>query len=143
VSKLSFFFEDIEFLKLSTGNLQKLVRALIQNEEKKFGDISVIFCSDEYLLKINEQYLGHNYYTDIVTFDYVKNSVISGDLFISVDRVAENAEKYGNPFIEELHRVVIHGVLHLVGYKDKTIEEQSLMREKENFYLKNADLNLK
>lgn len=143
MSKLSFFFEDIEFLKLSTGNLQKLVRALIQNEEKKFGDISVIFCSDEYLLKINEQYLGHNYYTDIVTFDYVKNSVISGDLFISVDRVAENAEKYGNPFIEELHRVVIHGVLHLVGYKDKTIEEQSLMREKENFYLKNADLNLK
>jgi rRNA maturation RNase YbeY len=143
VSKLSFFFEDIEFLKLSTGNLQKLVRALIQNEEKKFGDISVIFCSDEYLLKINEQYLGHNYYTDIVTFDYVENSVISGDLFVSVDRVAENAEKYGNPFIEELHRVVIHGVLHLVGYKDKTIEEQSLMREKENFYLKNADLNLK
>ncbi len=143
MSKLSFFFEDIEFLKLSTGNLQKLVRALIQNEEKKFGDISVIFCSDEYLLKINEQYLGHNYYTDIVTFDYVENSVISGDLFVSVDRVAENAEKYGNPFIEELHRVVIHGVLHLVGYKDKTIEEQSLMREKENFYLKNADLNLK
>ena len=115
---------------------------LIQNEGKTFGDISVIFCSDEYLLKINEQYLDHNYYTDIVTFDYVENAVISGDLFISVDRVAENAEKYGNPFIEELHRVIIHGVLHLVGYNDKTVKEQSLMREKEDFYLKNADLNL-
>ncbi|HDR52145.1 MAG TPA: rRNA maturation RNase YbeY, partial [Mariniphaga anaerophila] len=87
-------------LKLSVPKLQHLVRLLIQNEEKTFGDISVICCSDEYLLKINEQYLGHHYYTDIITFDYVENAVISGDLFISVDRVAENAEKYGNPFIE-------------------------------------------
>ena len=142
MNELSLFFEDIIPLKLSVPKLQHLVRLLIQNEEKTFGDISVICCSDEYLLKINEQYLGHHYYTDIITFDYVENAVISGDLFISVDRVAENAEKYGNPFIEELHRVIIHGVLHLVGYNDKTVKEQSLMREKEDFYLKNADLNL-
>jgi probable rRNA maturation factor len=142
VSELSLFFEDIERLNLNGQYLQKLIGSLIQKEEKIFGDISVIFCSDEYLLKINEQYLGHNYYTDIVTFDYVEKSVISGDLFISVDRVAENAEKYGNSFIEELHRVLIHGVLHLVGYKDNTTEEQSLMRDKEDFYLKSTDMNL-
>jgi probable rRNA maturation factor len=142
VSELSLFFEEIERLNLNGQYLQKLIGSLIQKEEKIFGDISVIFCSDEYLLKINEQYLGHNYYTDIVTFDYVEKSVISGDLFISVDRVAENAEKYGNSFIEELHRVLIHGVLHLVGYKDNTTEEQSLMRDKEDFYLKSTDMNL-
>lgn len=142
MSELSLFFEEIERLNLNGQYLQKLIGSLIQKEEKIFGDISVIFCSDEYLLKINEQYLGHNYYTDIVTFDYVEKSVISGDLFISVDRVAENAEKYGNSFIEELHRVLIHGVLHLVGYKDKTTEEQSLMRDKEDFYLKSTDMNL-
>jgi len=142
VSELSLFFEEIERLNLNGQYLQKLIGSLIQREEKIFGDISVIFCSDEYLLKINEQYLGHNYYTDIVTFDYVEKSVISGDLFISVDRVAENAEKYGNSFIEELHRVLIHGVLHLVGYKDNTTEEQSLMRDKEDFYLKSTDMNL-
>jgi len=135
VSKLSLFYEEIKPLKLNRQNLQKLIRSLIQNEKKTFGDISVIFCSDEYLLKINEQYLGHNFYTDVVTFDYVENSVISGDLFISVDRVAENAEEYDNPFIEELYRVIIHGVLHLLGYKDKTEEEQALMRSKEDFYL--------
>lgn len=142
MSELSLFFEEIERLNLNGQYLQKLIGSLIQKEEKIFGNISVIFCSDEYLLKINEQYLGHNYYTDIVTFDYVEKSVISGDLFISVDRVAENAEKYGNSFIEELHRVLIHGVLHLVGYKDKTTEEQSLMRDKEDFYLKSTDMNL-
>lgn len=142
MSELSLFFEEIERLNLNGQYLQKLIGSLIQKEEKIFGDISVIFCSDEYLLKINEQYLGHNYYTDIVTFDYVEKSVISGDLFISVDRVAENAEKYGNSFIEELHRVLIHGVLHLVGYKDNTTEEQSLMRDKEDFYLKSTDMNL-
>jgi probable rRNA maturation factor len=142
VSELSLFFEEIERLNLNGQYLEKLIGSLIQKEEKIFGDISVIFCSDEYLLKINEQYLGHNYYTDIVTFDYVEKSVISGDLFISVDRVAENAEKYGNSFIEELHRVLIHGVLHLVGYKDNTTEEQSLMRDKEDFYLKSTDMNL-
>lgn len=142
MSELSLFFEEIERLNLNGQYLEKLIGSLIQKEEKIFGDISVIFCSDEYLLKINEQYLGHNYYTDIVTFDYVEKSVISGDLFISVDRVAENAEKYGNSFIEELHRVLIHGVLHLVGYKDNTTEEQSLMRDKEDFYLKSTDMNL-
>jgi probable rRNA maturation factor len=90
------------------------------------------------LLKINEQYLNHNYYTDIVTFDYVENSVISGDLFISVDRVEENASQLGVSFDEELYRVIFHGILHLCGYNDKTIAEKEMMREKEDFYLEKS-----
>jgi probable rRNA maturation factor len=138
VSKLSFFFEDIKPVKLQKKVLQNTIDFLVENEHKHPGDVSVIFCSDDYLLKINEQYLNHNYYTDIVTFDYVENSVISGDLFISVDRVEENASQLGVTFDEELYRVIFHGILHLCGYNDKTIAEKEMMREKEDFYLKKA-----
>jgi probable rRNA maturation factor len=140
VSKLSCFFEEIKPVKLQKKVLQNIINFLIKNEHKQPGDVSVIFCSDDYLLKINEQYLNHNYYTDIVTFDYVENSVISGDLFISVHRVEENASQLGITFEEELYRVVFHGLLHLCGYKDKTIAEKELMREKEDFYLEKAGL---
>jgi rRNA maturation RNase YbeY len=138
VSKLSFFFEKIEPVKIQKGAVQNAIDFLIENEKKQPGEISVIFCSDEYLLKINEQYLNHNYYTDIVTFDYVENSVISGDLFISLDRIKENSAQFNVAFKEELYRVILHGVLHLVGYKDKTATEKKLMRGKEDFYLKKA-----
>ncbi len=138
MSKLSFFFEKIEPVKIQKEAVQNAIDFLIENEKKQPGEISVIFCSDEYLLKINEQYLNHNYYTDIVTFDYVENSVISGDLFISLDRIKENSAQFNVAFKEELYRVILHGVLHLVGYKDKTATEKKLMRGKEDFYLKKA-----
>ncbi|SHF79882.1 rRNA maturation RNase YbeY [Mariniphaga anaerophila] len=138
MSKIEFYFEEIEPLKLNRKLIQQAVDFLVENEGKLPGEVSVIFCSDDYLLKINEQYLHHDYYTDIVTFDYVENSVISGDLFISVDRVEDNAGQLGVDFDKELSRVVLHGVLHLVGYKDKTDEEKVVMRGKEDFYLVKA-----
>jgi rRNA maturation RNase YbeY len=139
VNGLDFFFEEINPFPIRWDLLENHIEFLITNENKKPGEISIILCSDDYLLKINEQYLGHDYYTDIVTFDYVKKSVISGDLFISVDRVKENAGKFNRPFKEEIYRVIFHGVLHLVGYKDKTEAEGKQMKEKENFYLKRVD----
>jgi probable rRNA maturation factor len=138
VSKLSFFFEDIKPVKLQKKVLQNAIDFLVVNEHKSAGEVSVIFCSDDYLLKINEQYLNHNYYTDIVTFDYVENSVISGDLFISVDRVEENASQLGVSFDEELYRVIFHGILHLCGNNDKTNAEKEMIREMEDFYLEKA-----
>jgi rRNA maturation RNase YbeY len=108
---------------------------VIGEEKKKTGDISFIFCSDEYLLGINQQYLEHDYYTDIITFDDVSGELISGDIFISVDRVRENAEIYGQSFSDELHRIIIHGVLHLLGYKDKEPDQKEIMTGKEDYYL--------
>lgn len=105
------------------------------NGEKRVGDISVILCSDEYLLSVNRQFLNHDYYTDIITFDYCEGSKISGDLFISIDTVKENARTYGAEFLQELHRVMIHGVLHLIGYNDHTEEEKREMKEREDLSL--------
>jgi rRNA maturation RNase YbeY len=138
VIKVSFFFEEIEPIKLHKKVVKNAFDFIIKSEQKFPGEISVIFCSDNYLLKINEQYLNHNYYTDIVTFNYVENSVISGDLFISVHRVDENANQMGVNFNEELYRVMFHGMLHLCGYNDKTNAEKKVMREKEDFYLGKA-----
>ena len=135
MSETLFFFEAVQPFNFHKNTVQELILFLIENEKKTPGDIAVIFCSDNYLLKLNEQYLGHDYYTDIVTFDYVENSIISGDLFISIDRIKDNADQLDVSFDEELQRVIIHGVLHLTGYKDKTNAEKLIMREKENFYL--------
>ncbi len=101
----------------------------------KSGEISIIFCSDEYLKNINQKYLNHNYYTDIITFDYNDNDLVSGDLFISIDRVKENASLNNEKFIHELYRVIIHGILHLCGYNDKTISQKKIMRSKENYFI--------
>jgi len=99
------------------------------------GDINFIFCNDEYLLKINKEFLNHDYYTDIITFDYSENKIISGDLFLSLDRIRENANFFKIPLLDEILRVMIHGILHLVGYNDKNRNERKLMKEKENYYL--------
>lgn len=131
---LNFFFENIENLSINE-NITSWIEYLITNEGKKLGDINYIFCDDEYLLKINQDYLQHDYYTDIITFDYVKGKKISGDIFVSVTRVSENAPLLSKSFDEELHRVIAHGVLHLCGYKDKTEAEIKEMRNKEDFYL--------
>lgn len=117
-----------EFFVLSLTNL-------LNKEAKILGDISIIFVSDPYLLEMNQKYLNHDYYTDIITFDYCDMNIVSGDLFISVDRVQDNAEIFNVDLLTELHRVMIHGVLHLCGYKDKTEEEERNMRELENKYL--------
>lgn len=139
MSSTQFIFEDINPISIQEKTIKYHINKLINNEFKKVGDITVIFCSDNYLLDVNKQYLNHNYYTDIITFDYVEDNVISGDLFISIDRVKENAEEYAVSLIKELYRVVFHGVLHLIGYNDKSNEEQQVMTQKENFYLAKVD----
>lgn len=141
MSSIEFYFEDIKSFSFNKEHIQKYINKLIVNELKEKGDISVIFCSDEYLLNINKQYLNHNYYTDIITFDYVVGNVISGDLFISFERLIENAQHVKNKLVNELYRVIFHGILHLVGYKDKSDTEQMLMTQKENYYLSGVDFS--
>lgn len=111
------------------------INQTLLNEKSQLGTINIIVTSDELLLKINIEYLNHNYYTDIITFDYSTNDRISGDLYISYDRIAENAKHYENTTIDELKRVIIHGILHLLRYQDHTPAEKELMTQKENFYL--------
>ncbi len=141
VSKIEVFYEDIEPLKLQKNFIKKHIKQLIINEIKELGEISIIFCSDKYLLDVNVNYLKHNYYTDIITFNYVNGEIISGDLFISLDRVKENAIKFNTILIKELYRVIFHGLLHLIGYNDKTEKEKGLMREKEDFYIGEVDFS--
>ena len=116
--------------------LKEFIIKLFKKEGFKTGTINYIFCTDEYLLQINQQYLNHNTYTDIITFPLSeKNEPISSDIFISTDRIKENAKTFNTSFQNELHRVIFHGILHLCGYKDKTKEQSALMRQKEQHYL--------
>ena len=131
---IQYFFENVEEITLPE-NCSEWVGKLILNEEKKVGNINYIFCDDEYLLKVNQDFLNHDYYTDIITFDYVKGKTISGDIFISLTRISENASILSSSFEKELLRVLAHGVLHLCGYKDKSDEEEKEMRAKEDFYI--------
>ena len=105
------------------------------SEIRSLGDINIIFCSDNYILDVNMKYLQHDYFTDIITFDYCEKKVLSGDLFISVDSVRENSVYYGTEFEDELNRVIVHGLLHLIGYDDHSEGDVKVMREKENYYL--------
>ena len=139
MSDIAFFFEDITSFETNQDFIKNQLQQLIIEEGKEPGDISVIFCSDEYLLEMNKKHLQHDYYTDIITFNYVDDLLISGDLFISADRIKDNAIKFGVAFLEELYRVIFHGVLHLIGYNDKTEAEQKMMRQKENYYLAKVD----
>lgn len=116
-------------------NLIERIKALAFVECFQIGDISIILVDDAEILNINNKYLKHNYYTDIITFDYTKDRTISGDLYISIERVCENAKQYNTKVNDELNRVIIHGLLHLCGYKDKTKKQASLIRKKENYYL--------
>ena len=127
--------EDTSFNVKHKLAIRKWVNATIKNEGKTPDDITYIFCSDQYLLELNRSALDHDYFTDIITFDYCEGDIVSGDLFISIDRVEDNAKTLGHSFIDELHRVMIHGVLHLCGYKDKSKKEEQTMREKEDYYL--------
>jgi len=129
--------EDVTAPKIKKRKINSWIKETVISEGKTLGDISFIFCSDEYLLEVNKQYLNHDYFTDIITFDYVENNVISGDIFISCDRVKENASEFKTGFENELSRILIHGVLHLLGYKDKSKKDKLLMTQKEDFYLEN------
>ena len=131
---IQFFFEDVEPIEIDTRTTDWLTQLIIQ-EGKKAGKINYIFKSDEGLLKVNQDFLKHDYYTDVITFDYVKGKTISGDIFVSLPRISDNAKSHQKDFNSELHRVLAHGLLHLCGYKDKTSEDQTEMRNKEDFYL--------
>ncbi|MCQ2251910.1 MAG: rRNA maturation RNase YbeY [Bacteroidales bacterium] len=131
----SFNFEDVKIDFPPEKNLSDWIDYAINNEGCFTGNVTYIFCSDDYLLNVNRQYLGHDYYTDIITFDYVKDKVISGDMFISVDTIKDNAEYFGVTFENELLRVMIHGIMHLVGYDDLTDEQEAEIHRMEDKYL--------
>jgi len=133
---ICFFFQDVKFSLANRTKLKYFINSIFKKEGKGLDMLNIIFCTDKDLLKINQTYLGHDFYTDIITFNLTETEVISAEIYISKDRVRENAEKLGVSFKSELHRVIFHGVLHLCGYKDKTRGEKEKMREKEDFYLK-------
>ena len=132
---VTYHLQDTDFVFKNKLLNNRWLKMVAESEIKKLGDISIIFCSDPCILDVNIKYLQHDYFTDIITFDYCEGNKLSGDLFISVDSVRENAAFYGTEFSDELNRVIVHGLLHLIGYDDHTDEEKKIMREKENYYL--------
>lgn len=124
-----------EFKFINQSKISNWLSETISAEQHKEDTINYVFCNDDYLLELNLKHLNHNTLTDIITFNYNLGRSISADIFISIDRILENAEKFNVSFQDELHRVMIHGILHLCGYNDKTKEEKSLMRKKEDYYL--------
>jgi len=136
---ISYFVEQTKFRFDNRRACSNWIMSSMREEgllmKKRVGDISFIFCSDDFLLDMNKKYLSHDYYTDVITFDNSEENVFAGDIFVSVDRVHENAELFGQSFIDELNRVMIHGILHLLGYDDATDSQKKIMRSKEDFYL--------
>ena len=132
---VSYYNEDIVFPFKEKRLTSRWLKFVAESESKRLGDVAVIFCSDNYILDVNIKYLQHDYYTDIITFYYCEGNRLSGDLFISVDSVRENASFYGTEFADELNRVIVHGLLHLIGYDDHTEQDIAVMRAKENYYL--------
>ena len=137
---ISYFFEDTNFNFRGKTLNNKWLRLVAESEVRRVGQINIIFCSDNYILDVNQQYLQHDYFTDIITFDYCEGDRLSGDLFISVDTVRENSLEYGTEFNDELNRVMVHGLLHLIGYDDHSEEDTAIMRKKEDYYLSLRDL---
>jgi probable rRNA maturation factor len=135
-SKVSFFSSDITFKIKNSPGLKHFIEDLFKKEKRILNSINYIFCSDRYLLKINQKYLKHNYYTDIITFDLSdKSGGIEAEIYISIDRVRENAKGMKTTIKSELHRVIFHGALHLCGYSDKSSRQINLMRKKEDAYM--------
>ncbi len=132
---VSFVSERISFECPNQDSLEKWLEEVCVTEKKSLETLTYIFCSDEYLLDINQKYLHHDYYTDVITFDNSETAAISGDIFISIDRVKENALEISVPFTDELHRVIVHGLLHLIGFNDTTEQQKSKMTSREDFYL--------
>lgn len=134
-SFFDFHSENISFELNKKPAIISWLSFSVEEEDKEVGEISYVFCSDEFLHELNVKHLDHNTLTDIITFDYCENNLISGEMFISIDRIKDNANDFGVSFEDELHRVMVHGVMHLCGYKDKTPDDQKLMSAKEDFYL--------
>lgn len=129
---ISYNTENVGMPKLKRRETNEWIKNVAEKYHKKIGEIAYIFCNDEKILEVNRQYLNHDYYTDIITFDYCEGTMLNGDIFISLDTVKSNAEEFGAPFEEELHRILIHGILHLCGQDDKTPETKAEMTRKEN-----------
>lgn len=129
---IGFYTKETSFNLKSRRALKRWIKQVIENHGGKCKDITVVLCSDPFLLDMNRQFLGHDYYTDIITFDYCEGKNISGELYISIDTVKANAIEYGEPFLTELHRVIIHGILHLLGFDDHTGKEIAGMRAAED-----------
>src|SRR5437879_11677107 len=132
---IRFFYEEVDFKITHPTKVRQWIFASAKREKKQLLDINYVFCSDQYLLGLNKEYLNHRTLTDIITFDNSEGGSISAELYISIERVYENASNYHSEIMDELHRVMIHGVLHLCGYKDKKPSEKTLMRKKEDAYL--------
>ena len=129
------FHYETDFLLENTENYIKWIKDVIIEENKELGEVNYIFCDDKYLLGKNIKYLDHNILTDIITFNYCEGDIISSDIMISIERVMENSSIFENSFSEELNRVMIHGILHLIGYNDKTDGEKEIIRKKEDYYV--------
>ena len=129
---IAYYAEEVKLPAIKKKAVGDWIRKVASLYGKRTGDISYIFCSDEKILEVNKQYLQHDYYTDIITFDYTEGTKISGDLFISLDTVKSNSENFGTDYTEELHRIIIHGILHLCGINDKGPGEREIMTQKEN-----------
>lgn len=137
--KIGFKNRQLVKVKIDIGKVEKLIKEIIRKDNKELGEIEIVFLKDEEVLEINKKFLKHNYFTDVISFDYNRRNKIFGDICISVDRVKENALKYKEDYHRELMRVIAHGVLHLIGYKDMDQESKGKMREKENFFLNFLD----
>jgi rRNA maturation RNase YbeY len=133
---ISYFSENIKIPKINRRKTSAWIKLVASQYNRKIGEIAYIFCDEKKILQINRQYLKHNYYTDIITFDYSENNTVSGDIFVSVSTVESNSKKFKVSFDEELHRVIIHGILHLCGQNDKTPNERVQMRTREDEALK-------
>ncbi|AHM61402.1 metalloprotein [Flammeovirgaceae bacterium 311] len=133
---INFFEEDIDYKLPQKTKIRSWIKNVVKNEGASIAEVNYIFCSDPYLKQVNIDYLQHDYFTDIITFDNSEEEgILEGDIFISIDRIKENSEDYSNSFNQELRRVIVHGVLHLIGYRDKSETEQAQMRQKEDQYL--------
>ena len=139
---INFFEEDIAYTLRDKTKLKQWIKAAVIEEGFRLDELTYVLCSDEYLLKMNQQYLDHDTYTDIITFDNSgEEGVITGDIFISIPRIRENAVKFAVTEVDELHRVIIHGTLHLLGYKDKSAADKKKMTQKEDYYLAKRCIN--
>ena len=137
---ISFNYET-DFKLDNESVISNWISSVISSEGFKKDEINYIFCDDDYLHKLNVEFLKHDTYTDIISFDYSIGKIIQGDIYISIERVQDNAKDFNVPFWKELYRVIIHGILHYCGYKDKSLEDKKLMRNMENHYLSRLDVN--
>ena len=129
---ITFFAQDTDMPALQARRMKAWIKAVAEGHGKRVGDVGYCFCSDSHILEVNNQYLGHDYYTDIITFDYCEGDRLDGDIFISLDTVRSNAQKFGTDYEDELHRVLIHGILHLCGIDDKGPGDREVMEAEEN-----------